>query len=52
MTARHDQSSPYEPPRLTVMGAVHELTQGCDKKFGSSDGYTFMGPTIVCNRSA
>jgi hypothetical protein len=38
----------YEPPRLTVIGTVHELTQGCDKKFGHADGFTFIGIPIVC----
>jgi hypothetical protein len=41
----------YEPPRLTVIGTVHELTQGCDKKLGDTDGFTFMGQIIVCRSS-
>jgi hypothetical protein len=43
---------PYEAPKLTVIGTVHELTQGCDKQNGSSDGFTFMGNVIVCRSSA
>lgn len=40
--------TPYEPPTITVIGSVHELTQGCDKRMGTSDGFTFMGNNIVC----
>ena len=39
---------PYEAPILTVLGSVAELTQGCDKTLGSSDGFTFQGNAIVC----
>jgi hypothetical protein len=48
----HDRSqcSPnYEPPRLTVLGSVHGLTQVQDKKYGHSDGLTFMGNSITNN---
>ncbi len=41
----------YESPALRVLGSVHELTQGCDKRLGGSDGFTFMGQPVVC-RSA
>jgi hypothetical protein len=41
----------YAPPALRVLGSVAELTQGCDKTMGSSDGFTFQGQGIVC-RSA
>jgi hypothetical protein len=40
---------PYEPPALRVLGSVQELTQGCDKQYGSSDGFTFNGQSIVCH---
>jgi hypothetical protein len=46
----HDRtlSSPtYEPPKLTVLGSVHGLTQVQDKKYGHSDGFTFMGNDIM-----
>jgi len=46
MTSPNTQ--PYEAPSLTIIGSVHELTLGCDKKLGSSDGFTFMGNNIVC----
>jgi hypothetical protein len=40
----------YEPPSLSVLGTVHELTQvGGDKKYGKSDGFTFMGDSITWN---
>jgi hypothetical protein len=38
----------YEPPAIHVIGSVAELTLGCDKKMGSSDGFTFQGDSIVC----
>jgi hypothetical protein len=41
-------SLPYESPALRVLGSVFELTQGCDKTLGSSDGFTFQGAGIVC----
>ena len=41
--------TPYEPPVITLIGSVHELTQqGCDKRLNGSDGFTFMGQPIVC----
>jgi hypothetical protein len=40
---------PYEPPKLVELGGLHALTLGCDKALGSSDGFTFMGQTIVCS---
>lgn len=42
----------YQPPKLTVIGTVQELTQSCDKSFGSSDGFTFDGQAVVCAASA
>jgi hypothetical protein len=42
---------PYEAPAVRVLGTVAELTQYCDKQLGGSDGFTFMGQSIVC-RSA
>ncbi len=37
----------YEAPKLTVLGSVHGLTQVQDKKYGHSDGFTFMGNSIM-----
>ena len=44
-----DLAVPYEAPSLVVLGAVDELTLGCDKTIGSSDGYTFQGQGITCS---
>jgi hypothetical protein len=41
----------YEAPALVELGALQELTLGCDKALGNGDGFTFMGQSIVC-RSA
>jgi hypothetical protein len=38
----------YEAPRISRLGTVHELT-GCEKLFGSSDGHTMGGASIVCS---
>ena len=39
----------YQAPAVRVLGTVAELTQqGCDKRLGGSDGFTFMGQAIVC----
>jgi len=38
----------YEPPVLHLIGSVAELTLNCDKKFGTSDGFTFQGNAITC----
>jgi hypothetical protein len=36
----------YQAPTLTVVGSVHQLTQ-VDKKYGPTDGNTFMGVAIT-----
>jgi hypothetical protein len=38
----------YEAPELAELGTLHDLTLGCDKHLGSSDGFTFMGQAITC----
>lgn len=38
----------WTAPTLTVYGDVEEITQGCDKTYGSSDSFTFQGQAIVC----
>jgi hypothetical protein len=38
----------YTAPALTVLGSLHALTMQ-DKKFGASDGFTFMGIVITNN---
>jgi hypothetical protein len=39
----------YEPPRLTSLGSVADLTLTCDKKLGQTDGFTFVGQAITCS---
>ena len=51
MDSAAQQSHLYEAPVLRVLGSVAELTQGCDKTLGSSDGFTFQGNGIVCKSS-
>jgi hypothetical protein len=41
----------YEAPALVDIGALQELTLACDKRLGSSDGFTFQGQAIVCSSS-
>jgi hypothetical protein len=43
------KSPSYEAPSLTVLGTVAELTLWCDKRYGSSDGFTFQGAPITCS---
>ena len=38
----------YTPPALTVLGSLHALTMQ-DKRYGTSDGFTFMGVDITNN---
>jgi hypothetical protein len=47
MNDRANPINTYEPPKLTVLGSVHGLTQVQDKKYGHSDGFTFMGNSIT-----
>lgn len=35
-------------PMLVVYGSVDKITQGCDKNYGGSDGFTFLGTPIQC----
>jgi hypothetical protein len=43
-----DGSVRYEAPTLAELGTLYELTLGCDKDLGSTDGFTFQGQAIVC----
>lgn len=51
MDSAVQQSHLYVAPALRVLGSVAELTQGCDKTLGSTDGFTFQGNAIVCKSS-
>ena len=37
----------YEAPRLTLLGSLHALTMQQNKKYGATDGFTFMGQPIT-----
>ncbi len=39
----------WSTPQLATHGTVEEITLGCDKQYGGSDGYTFMNQPIVCS---
>lgn len=39
----------YESPLLIEIGSLQELTQGCNKTLGDTDGYTFQGLAITCS---
>jgi hypothetical protein len=39
----------YTTPRLTLHGTLEELTKQQDKKFGATDGFTFLGVPITNN---
>ena len=48
MNGTHDSTRPYEAPALRLLGSVPALTQQLqDKKFGATDGFTFMGQAIT-----
>jgi hypothetical protein len=49
MDAKRDVRTPYEAPTLTVLGTVESLTEQQDKKYGESDGFTFLGVSITNN---
>jgi len=38
-------------PEVRRFGTFEAATQGCDKKLGDNDGFTFMGANIVCTGS-
>jgi hypothetical protein len=37
----------YITPQLTVYGTIQEITTQQNKKYGTSDGYAFMGQAIT-----
>jgi hypothetical protein len=39
----------YEAPELVELGAFAEVTLGCDKAWGGSDGFTFNQMPIHCS---
>jgi len=38
-------------PENRRYGTFEAATQGCDKTWGASDGFTFQGQAIVCTGS-
>ncbi len=48
LTNRRSTSAGYERPELVEVGTLHELTLGCDKTDGGSDGFTYHGQPISC----
>jgi hypothetical protein len=38
---------PYQPPKVTELGTVHELTQICSKVYGPTDGFQFQGQGLA-----
>jgi hypothetical protein len=49
--ARIEAQQTYERPELKVLGTVQGLTHA-DKKYGPTDGNTFMGVPITNNSSS
>jgi hypothetical protein len=49
MNTSASQRDAYKSPALVVLGRVESLTQQQDKKFGPTDGFTFMGIAIANN---
>ena len=47
-SSTHEATPSYEAPNLFLIGSVHELTLGCNKDYGSSDGFSFQGAPIAC----
>ncbi len=38
----------YEAPALVELGALQELTLGCNKDYVGSDGFTFQNQQVAC----
>lgn len=49
MRVDKDSRQVWVTPRIQRYGTFEQKTQaGCNKEYGGSDGYTFMGQAIVC----
>ena len=46
---QHGEKRVYVTPQVVVHGTVEEITAGCNKTLGMSDGFTFMGQAITCS---
>jgi|GEM_PF-2339647 hypothetical protein len=42
----------WAAPKLVVYGTLEEITLGCNKTYGSSDGFLFQGQAIICSGSS
>lgn len=42
------QKKQWSAPSIQRYGSFESMTQGCDKRYGGEDGFTFMGTAIVC----
>ena len=45
---RKQSKKVWSTPRVIVHGTVEKVTKGCDKEYGHTDGYTFIGEDIWC----
>lgn len=43
-----ERTGVYEAPALVELGAFAELTLGCNKDYGGSDGFTFQQTQVTC----
>jgi hypothetical protein len=43
-----ERTGSYEAPALVELGAFAEVTLGCDKRDGPTDGFTYQGSPITC----
>jgi hypothetical protein len=43
-----ERTGVYEAPELVELGAFAEVTLGCNKDWGGSDGFTFQQQPITC----
>jgi hypothetical protein len=46
---QQSQKRVYVTPKLIVHGTVEQITAGCNKALGMSDGFTFQGQAITCS---
>jgi hypothetical protein len=44
----HTPRQSWITPQVQRYGTFEQKTQACDKQYGGTDGYTFMGQSIVC----
>ena len=47
-----EQKRRWVTPDVKSFGTFEAATNGCDKTFGSADGFTFEGQAVLCKVSA